>query len=1146
MRFKKLLVANRGEIAIRVFRAAHELGLKTIAVFTHEDRFALHRFKADEAYEIGRPGEPVKSYIHIPSFIDVALAHGVDVIHPGYGFLSENSAFASACAEAGLAFVGPRSEVLAQLGDKVVARSIASKAGVPIIEGSQQPITDPASALALAKRLGFPVILKAAHGGGGRGMRVVRSEPDLGPAIEQAQREARQAFGNGEIFLEKFIERARHLEVQLLGDQHGGLVHLYERDCSIQRRHQKIAEIAPAPSLDPTLRRRLCDAAVAIGKAVRLDNAGTVEFLLDDLTKSFYFIEVNPRIQVEHTVTEAVTGVDLVGSQILIAAGLRLEDPRLGLARQEDVKTHGFALQCRVTTEDPANDFLPDYGRILHYRSAGGMGIRLDAGNAFSGALVTPFFDSLLVKVTAWGHSFTTAASRMERALSEFRVRGVHTNIAFLINLVTHAEFLKGGFTTRFLDERPELLARHARRDRATKLLTYLAEVTVNGHPQVPERPANVRRTPAPVPSINRAGAPPEGSKQILDRLGPKGLAQWVLEQDRLLLTDTTMRDAHQSLLATRLRTDDMRRIADVYAFRHHELFSLEMWGGATFDTAMRFLGECPWRRLAELRELVPNILLQMLFRASNAVGYTTYPDNVVREFVRESAAAGIDVFRVFDSLNWVENMRVAIDAILETDRVCEAALCYTGDILDGRRKKYDLKYYVKLAKELESIGIHFLAIKDMSGLCKPAAAAKLVKALKEEIGLPIHFHTHDTAGIQAAAILAAADVGLDIADAAFAPLSGLTSQPNLNSLVESLRFTPRDTGLSGDVLQETADYWDAVRSYYVPFESGMLAGTAEVYSSEIPGGQFTNLQQQAKALGLGDQFARVREVYAQVNDLFGDIVKVTPTSKVVGDMALFMVANNLTPADVLDPARELAFPESVVEMFEGRLGQPAGGWPAELQKKILRGRPAITARPGIDLAPIDFHRAAADVEQIVQRPPTSQEVLSHLLYKRVFAEFVEFQSTYSDPSVLSTPLFFYGLVPGEEVGVDIEPGKKLIIKLTAVGEPHQDGSREVFFELNGQPRDVEIIDKELGISAPTREMADPNNPKHVGSPMPGVVATVVVAPGDAVSRGQKLASIEAMKMETTLYADLDGIIDRVLVQPGQQVQAGELLLVYR
>lgn len=1143
--FRRLLVANRGEIAIRIFRATHELGIRTVAIYSHEDRYNLHRFKAEEAYQVGVAGEPIKSYLNIPAIIALAKEKEVDAIHPGYGFLSENAEFAAACREAGITFVGPTPEVLESLGNKVTARHIAKKANVPTLSGSEEPIQSDSEAVELAEKLGYPVILKASYGGGGRGMRVVREPEQLITNLHAAQREAGQAFGKPDMFIEKFIERARHIEVQLLGDNHGNLLHLHERDCSIQRRHQKVAEIAPAPTLSPETRKAICDAAVAIGKQVDYNNAGTVEFLYDEDSNQFFFIEVNPRVQVEHTVTEVITGIDIVSRQIMIAMGHRLDDDEVGLKSQESIPIMGYALQCRVTTEDPSNDFRPDYGRILHYRSAGGMGIRQDAGNAFSGALVTPYFDSLLVKVTAYGHRFATVARRMERALQEFRIRGVKTNIPFLLNLVTHKDFLSGNFSTRFIDNTPDLFNFRPRQDRATKLLTYLAEVTVNGHPQIRQRPTNIRRAPAPLPAYDHDAPIPDGTKQILDKEGADGLVKWIKEQKKLLLTDTTMRDAHQSLLATRMRSYDMNAIAPVYARKHSELFSLEMWGGATFDTAMRFLYECPWQRLADLRTKIPNILFQMLLRASNAVGYTTYPDNVVVEFIKESASAGMDIFRVFDSLNWVENMTVAMEAVRNTGKVCEAAICYTGDILNPKRTKYTLQYYVELAKELEKRGAHILAIKDMSGLCKPLAAGKLVKALKQEIGIPIHFHTHDTAGVQAAAIFEAAREGLDIADGAWGPFSGLTSQPNLNSVVEMFGFSDRETGLEPKSLNRTSDYWEKVREFYKPLETTMVASSAEVYQYEIPGGQFTNLQQQANALGLGDRFHEVCEVYAQVNQLFGDIVKVTPSSKVVGDLALFMVTNNYSAADVVDPNKEMAFPESVVGMLEGKLGFPPGGWPVDLQKKALRGKKPIEGRPGASLAPADLDAAGANVSKILGHPASKQEILSWILYPQVFTDFARTQQRYSDPSVLPTPSFYDGLVYNEEVIIDIEPGKTLIAKLTAISEPNHEGMRTVFFELNGQPREVTIFDKSFGGELQTRVQADPDNPKHVGSPMPGTLVSVAVAEGNVVKKGQKLASIEAMKMETTLYAETDGKIAEILVKPGSQIKAGDLLITY-
>jgi pyruvate carboxylase len=1144
---RKLLVANRSEIAIRVFRTAHELGIRTVAIYSHEDRFALHRFKADEAYRVGKPGEPLRAYLDIDNIVALARQHDVGAIHPGYGFLSENPAFARACLEAGLLFIGPRVEILEQLGDKVTARRIAQQAGVPILAGSETALHDNAEARERASQLGYPVIIKASMGGGGRGMRVVQSPDQLDEGLEQARREARTAFGIADVFLEKYISRARHIEVQLLGDQYGNLVHLFERDCSLQRRHQKIVEIAPAPNLDPETRRRILDAALTVGRAVRLDNAGTVEFLVDADTGAFYFIEVNPRIQVEHTVTEEVTDFDIVKSQVLIAQGQPLADPEIGLGAQENIITHGFALQCRVTTEDPTNRFIPDYGRLNHYRSASGMGIRLDAGTAFSGAVITPFYDSLLVKVSAHGLRFVDAARRMERSLQEFRVRGVKTNIPFLLNLVTNPAFLAGGLTTRFIDDTPELFQLPARQDRATKLLTYIGEIIINGHPGIRDKVTKAVQSPvtlSPGPPVTLS-SPPSGTRDKFHELGAERFVRWVREQQRVLVTDTTFRDAHQSLLATRMRTYDMLRIAPAYATQHASLFSLEMWGGATFDTSMRFLTESPWERLAELRERVPNILFQMLLRAANAVGYTNYPDNVVRAFVQESAQAGIDLFRIFDALNWLPNLRLAIDAVRDTGMLCEAALCYTGDILNPDRSKYDLKYYVALAKELEKAGANLLAIKDMAGLCKPYAAQRLVRALRQEVGLPIHFHTHDTAGGQLASLLFAAAEGVDIVDAAMGPLSGMTSQPNLNTLVEMLRFTERETGLVPERLQATADYWETVRRYYRAFESGQLAPSADVYWYEMPGGQYTNLHQQAQALGLEDRWPEVCRMYAEVNCLFGDLIKVTPTSKVVGDMALFMVGNNLTAQDVLEGPRELAFPESVVEFFEGRLGQPPGGFPPALQKRVLRDRKPWTDRPGASLSPADFDATRQQLEQQLGRPVRPREVVTHLLYPRVFVEFAEHQQKYSDTSVLPTLVFFYGMEPGEEISVDIEPGKTLIIKFLTVGDPHPDGQRLVFFELNGQPREVLVLDQSLADLAHVRAKADPGNPRQVGAPMPGLVVSVRVVSGEQVAAGQKLFTLEAMKMETTVYAETAGRIAEVLVKAGTQVETGDLLLRY-
>ena len=1139
---RKLLAANRSEIAIRIFRTAHELGIRTVAMYSHEDRYALHRFKAEEAYPIGKPGEPIQAYLDIDAIIALAKHHEIDAIHPGYGFLSENPQLAQACNDAGIIFVGPRVETLKQLGDKISARKIAEQAGVPVLGGGSSAISDVEQGMKLAEEVGFPIILKAAHGGGGRGMRVVRAPEEFESAYEQARRESLTAFGSPDIFVEKFIERARHLEVQLVGDKHGNLVHLFERDCSVQRRHQKVVEIAPAPNLDSSVRDALCEAAVEIGRAVNYENAGTVEFLVDADTNQFYFIEVNPRIQVEHTVTEQVTGVDIVRTQILVAQGVPLDDPAVRLPSQESIATYGYAIQCRVTTEDPTNRFMPDYGRISHYRSAGGMGIRLDAGTAFSGAVVHPFYDSLLVKVTAWARQFPDAARRVERSLQEFRIRGVKTNIPFLTKLVMHPTFVHGDCTTSFIDQTPELFDFPPRKDRATKLLNFLAETIVNGNPVVADRPVAQRRAPAPLPKYDDQ-PPPDGMRQKLLSLGAEKFSAWVREQKPLLITDTTFRDAHQSLLATRLRTYDMLQNSAAYARLCPGLFSLEMWGGATFDTSMRFLRESPWQRLVEMRERIPNILFQMLLRASNAVGYTNYPDNVVETFVAEAADAGIDVFRVFDALNWTPNMKIAMEAVINSGAICEAAICYSGDILDSQRTKYDLKYYVEMAKELEKMGAHILAIKDMAGLCKPSAAQLLVKTLREEVGIPVHFHTHDTGGVQAASLVKAAEAGASIVDAALAPLSGGTSQPNLNTLVESLRCTERDTELKPQHLDGISEYWRAVREFYVGFESPVLPAGADLYQHEMLGGQYTNLYQQARALGLADRWSEVCQVYADVNQLLGDIVKVTPTSKAVGDMALFLIANDMRPDEILSGTRELAFPQSVIDLVSGRMGQTPGGFPPEVRERILRGEKPLEGRPGASLPPADLEKTAEELRPLLDHEPTRRDVVSNLLYPQVFKDFAQHQQNYADTSILPTPAFLYGLEPGEEIAVDIEPGKTLIIRFLTVSEPHEDARRTVFFELNGQPREATVLDRNLEPEAPRRQKADPNDPTQVAANMPGMVVNVAVQVGDSVAKGQKVLMLEAMKMQTVIAAEQDGKVAQVHVQAGTQVETGDLLV---
>jgi pyruvate carboxylase len=1141
---RKLLAANRGEIAIRIFRAANELGLGTVAIYSQEDRLALHRFKADEAYQVGSGKGPVEAYLDIAGIVRLAKGKGVDAIHPGYGFLSENAELARACHKAGITFIGPPPHLLELLGDKTAARRLATSAGIPVLPGAEQPVKSAAEAQNIAQQIGYPVIVKAAMGGGGRGMRVVPDAAQLEALLEEAQGEARSAFGDASVFLEKYLPRARHLEVQILGDHHGKLLHLYERDCSVQRRHQKVVEVAPAANLAASIRAELCNAAVELGRKASYRNAGTVEFLYDVDSQKWYFIEVNPRIQVEHTVTEMVTGVDLVRSQILIAQGHPLHEAPLSLPKQELVPLNGAALQCRVTTEDPANNFAPDYGKLSTYRSPAGFGIRLDGGTAYAGAVLTAYYDSLLVKVTAWGTHLPEACQRMDRALREFRIRGVKTNIPFLENVVNHPRFQAGQVTTAFLDDSPELFRLATRADRATKLLAYLGDVILNGNSEVKGRqiPKDLQTAVVPTsPGIE----PPAGTRQLLKKLGSQKFAEWARKEKRLLLTDTTFRDAHQSLMATRVRTYDLLATAEAVAQRLPKLFSLEMWGGATFDAAMRFLHEDPWHRLRILRERIPNICFQMLLRGANAVGYTSYPDNVIVEFVREAHAQGIDIFRIFDSLNSIDNMRVAIEATLETGAVCEAAICYTGDILDRSRPKYSLKYYVALAKQLERLGTHFLAIKDMAGLCKPYAAFELVKTLRQEVGVPIHFHTHDTSGISSASVLKAADAGVHVADAAVAAVSGGTSQPNLNSIVEALRHTPRDTQLDIEALNECSDYWETVRTYYLPFDCGPKAGSARLYQHEIPGGQYTNLHEQARALGLGHRWREVERKYAEVNQLCGDIVKVTPSSKVVGDLTLFLMAKDMQPKDVLrlDQTHDLPFPNSVVEMFSGALGVPPGGWPRKLQKIILRGRAPLKGRPSASLPPVNFDQEQKQLQQKIGHAIRRDDLLSYLLYPEVFSKFDRFRQSYADVSVLPTPAYFYGLNSGEEITVEIESGKSLIIKFLTSSEPYPDGTRTLFFELNGQPREITVRDKALRVTERTHPKADPADPGQVGAPTAGVISSVAVQVNHAVERGEKLLTLEAMKMQSNIYAPVSGRVAKVLVTAGQQVEAKDLLV---
>ncbi|MTH52590.1 pyruvate carboxylase [Bacillus mangrovi] len=1137
---QKVLVANRGEIAIRVFRACTELNIRTVAIYSKEDAGAYHRYKADEAYLVGEGKKPIDAYLDIEGIIAIAKANEVDAIHPGYGFLSENIHFARRCEEEGIIFVGPESKHLDMFGDKVKARSQAESAGIPVIPGSSGPIAGYEDAVRFGEEYGYPFIIKASLGGGGRGMRIVRSKASVKESYERAKSEAKAAFGNDEVYVEKLIENPKHIEVQIIGDRAGNIVHLYERDCSIQRRHQKVVEVAPSVSLPEEFRLEICEAAVKLMEKVEYVNAGTVEFLVSG--SEFYFIEVNPRVQVEHTITEMITGIDIVQTQLMIADGLALNTPQIGIYEQSQIHTNGYAIQSRVTTEDPLNNFMPDTGKIMVYRSGGGFGVRLDAGNGFQGAVITPYYDSLLVKVSTWALTFEQAASKMVRNLKEFRIRGIKTNIPFLENVVKHEQFLSGEYNTTFIDSSPELFIFPKRKDRGTKMLSYIGNVTVNGFPGIGKKEKPHFEKPA-MPYVDLSGSIKPGTKNILDERGPEGLAEWVKQQKQVLLTDTTFRDAHQSLLATRLRTIDIKNIAEPTARLAPDLFSLEMWGGATFDVAYRFLKEDPWERLLTVRKQVPNILLQMLLRASNAVGYKNYPDNVIKEFVEKSSNAGIDVFRIFDSLNWVKGMTLAIDAVRDSGKLAEAAICYTGDILDPARRKYDLDYYKNMARELEASGAHILAIKDMAGLLKPQAAYDLVSALKETVDIPIHLHTHDTSGNGNYMYAKAAEAGVDIVDVAVSSMAGLTSQPSASTFYYALDGMERQPDLNVEVLEQLSRYWEGVRKYYQDFESGMIAPHTEIYQHEMPGGQYSNLQQQAKAVGLGDRWEEVKEMYQRVNVMFGDIVKVTPSSKVVGDMALYMVQNNLSEDDVYERGESLDFPDSVVEMFEGYLGQPHGGFPKELQRIILKGKEPISVRPGELLKPVDFEKMKEDLFQTLNRPVTSFEAIAHALYPKVFLDYAKTFEQFGDVSVLDTPTFFYGMRLGEEVEVVIEKGKTLILKLVSIGEPQADGTRVVYFELNGQPREVVIKDESIKSAVTAKMKADPANKGHIGASMPGTVIKVLASKGDQVNKGDHLMITEAMKMETTVQAHYSGTVKEIHVSNGEPIATGDLLI---
>lgn len=1138
---KRLLVANRGEIAIRIMRAATELGITTVAVYTYEDRYSLHRYKADEAYQIGRDEDALKPYLDVEGIILLAKRHKIDAIHPGYGFLSENVKLARRCREEGIIFVGPSPEAMDALGDKVRAKNLATKAGVPLIPDSREENMSPEFALTEAQRIGFPIMVKAAAGGGGRGMRVVREAESFEKAFAEAKNEARNAFGDDTIFLEKFIEEPKHIEVQLLGDQHGNIVHLYERDCSVQRRFQKVVEVAPSFGLKQATKDKLYAYALQLGRAVEYSNAGTVEFLVDK-EENIYFIEVNPRIQVEHTITEEITGIDIVRTQILIAMGYQLSDNGIYINRQEDIPLNGYAIQCRITTEDPSNGFKPDFGTITAYRNAAGFGIRLDEGSSYAGMKISPYFDSMIVKVSARGRTLKGATQRLTRALLEFRIRGVKTNISFLLNVISHPIFQRGEARVSFIETHPELFDLRKPQDRSTRVLNYLADVIVNGNPEVKKKDdSKIFRTPV-VPAFDTYGPYPTGNRDRLKELGREQFSQWVKDQKCVLYTDTTFRDGHQSLLATRVRTQDLQKVAEGFAKNHPELFSMEVWGGATFDVAMRFLYESPWKRLEALREAMPNMLLQMLFRGSNAVGYSAYPDNLIEKFVEKSWETGIDVFRIFDSLNWVEAMKVSIRAVRErTDALCEAAICYTGDVLSPNQHKYTLQYYLDMARQLEDEGAHLLAIKDMAGLLKPLSAEVLVRELKKAVSIPIHLHTHDTAGIQAATYLKAIDSGVDIVDCALGALSGLTSQPNFNSVVAMMQGHERECDINLSSLNAYSNYWEDVREYYYPFESGMKASSAEVYENEIPGGQYSNLKPQAIATGLGDKFETLKKNYSVANQLFGDIVKVTPSSKVVGDMAIFMTANNLTADDVLTRGESLSFPESVKDLMKGILGQPVGGFPEAIQRVVLKGEEPITDRPNSHLKPIDFD---ADFKAFQEKYPLCDgflDYLSYQMYPKVYDEYYKANEQYGNVSIIPTPAFFYGLKENEEILINIEEGKNILVRLLFRSEPDEFGMRTITFELNGQSRQVKVRDKSSKVEK--FQHAKVSKAGDIGSPLQGRLTRILVKEGDTVKKNQPLFVIEAMKMESIVAAQKEGKVGKVVLKEGTVVEQDDCVV---
>ena len=1143
MKIKKILIANRGEIAIRIGRACNELDIQTAAIYTYEDRYSLHRYKADEAYQIGEDNEPLKPYLDIRTIINMAKYCGADAIHPGYGFLSENPEFAEDCARNGIIFIGPRPDVMRALGDKVTAKTIAVKSGVPVIESNEKVLDSLEIALAEAKRITFPLILKAASGGGGRGMRVVRTEEELKKSFSEARSEALNAFGDDTVFLEKFIDGPRHIEVQIVADNHQNVLHLYERDCSVQRRFQKVVEVAPSLNLKDETRHKLYEYAISLANAVNYNNVGTIEFLLD-ADERIYFIEVNPRIQVEHTVTEMITGIDLIKTQIFIADGYHLSDPEIGLTGQDRVAKNGFAIQCRITTEDPGNDFKPDYGTLVTYRNATGFGVRLDEGSTYPGMKISPFFDSMLVKVSTWGATLPDASRKMNRALREFRIRGVKNNIQFLENLINHPTFVDGKTTVNFIQQHPELFQIEERLDRGTRILSFLGETAVNGNPDVKNIDPDKRLEKPLVPLFDHTSGFPKGTKDLLTELGPEGFCSWLKNEKKIYYTDTTFRDAHQSLLATRMRTYDMLKVAEAFAKAHPQTFSMEAWGGATFDVCLRYLHEDPWRRLEKLRAAMPNVLIQMLIRGCNGVGYSAYPDNLIESFVEKSWEKGVDVFRIFDSLNWMENIAPCIEMVRnKTGGIAEGALCYTGDILNPERKKYDLNYYLRLAKDLENAGSHILAVKDMSGLLKPYAAKILIEALKDTVKIPIHLHTHDTSSLQTATYLMAIEAGVDVVDCALGSLSGITSQPNLNSVVEMMRFHDRENTYDIQSLNQFSNYWETVREYYYPFESGMKASSAEVFHHEIPGGQYSNLKPQAIALGLGDKFEQIKERYAEVNELFGDIVKVTPSSKVVGDLAQYMVANDISKEDIFTRGDHISFPDSVVSFFMGEIGQPEGGFPKELQRIILKEREPFTERPNTFLPPLNLDEDFKAFKEKFGEDLKYTIYLSYKFYPKVTEEAISVFRKFGDVSVVPTQYFFFGMKPGDETIIEIAKGKTLLIRLLSIGPADEKGMRTVFFKLNGQTRNIEIQDTSVKVTQNEHQKADKLNDKQVGSPLQGLLSRIFVKSGDHVLKNQPLFMVEAMKMETNIAASADGVIDQIVLSSGTLVNTDDLIM---